>query len=61
LTAGNEPMEKGTQLGAFGSGHVAEIQQMPPAASPLRRRGALDEEVLTLDDVATGDGGVQEP
>ena len=59
-------MEKGTELGTFGGRHFAEIQQMPPSlddnrsCAELLQRGVLDEEVLTSDDVATWDGGVQE-
>jgi hypothetical protein len=61
----NEPMEKGTELGAFGWRHLTEIQQMPPSHDDDRSRagrlqwGVLDEEVLTFDDVATRPGGVQ--
>src|ERR1700722_9045884 len=61
----NEPMEEGTELGAFGWRHFTEIQQMPPSfddhgsCAGRLQRGVLDEEVLTFDDVATWDGGVQ--
>ena len=62
----NEPMENGTELGAFGGPHLTEIQQMPPSLDDDRscagglQRGVLGEEVLAFYDVATWPGRVQE-
>jgi hypothetical protein len=61
----DEPMENGTELGALGERHLTEIQQMPPgldddrSCGGLLYRAMLGEEVLTFDDVAPRDGGIQ--
>ena len=66
LDGGNEPMEKGTEVGSFVRSHFAEVQQMTPrldddrsCASPLQR-GVVDEVVLIFDDLAIWAGGVEE-
>jgi hypothetical protein len=62
----NEPMEDRAELGALGWRHITEIQEMPPgldddrSCAGLLQRGVLDEEVLAFDDVASGNGDIQE-